>query len=274
MSVLRRKYPFKSGGKWVVDCLIYSLIVVLILFFLEPFGFNGFGGNKFLASLAFGLVTFCCCTVYHLLIFKPLERKVHPWRIWHHVLAVLGMILLIGLCNFMAFALIIHIPFRMQYFLLFLYWTFIIGIIITILATGLGYYRYLRNQLDALLEKTTKKLEGIKVTIHDTRVRGDDICIHINDLLFIEAQKNNVAVCYLNEGKFVRAEIQTTLSAVLEDMADYANVFQCHRSFIVNLNNISSAKGNSNGYTLELAGGVAKVPVSRSFVPKLRSFIA
>jgi DNA-binding LytR/AlgR family response regulator len=116
--------------------------------------------------------------------------------------------------------------------------------------------------------------EGVSVTIHDTRVRGNDVCIPINDLLYIEAQKNNVAVCFLKDGKPARAEIQATLAAVLEDLADYSNVFQCHRSFIVNLNNISSAKGNSNGYTLELGDGVATVPVSRSYVPKLRSFIS
>ena len=272
--MLKRKYPFQSNGKWVRDCMLYSFVVMLILYFLQPFGFNGFGGNKLLATLIFGAVTFFCCAVYHLLVFGPLQRKVQPWRIWHQVLAVLGMILFIGLCNFVTFALMLHIPFRMKYIFLFLYWTFIIGIIITALATGLSYYRSLRHQLDKLLDKTTVEQEGVSVTIHDTRVRGNDICIPINDLLYIEAQKNNVAVCYLKDGKPARAEIQTTLAAVLEDLADYSNVFQCHRSFIVNLNNISSAKGNSNGYTLELGDGVATVPVSRSYVPKLRSFIA
>ena len=61
---------------------------------------------------------------------------------------------------------------------------------------------------------------------------------------------------------------------MLGELEDYHNVFQCHRSFVVNLNNITSAKGNSNGYVLELGGGLASVPVSRSFVPKLKSFIA
>lgn len=70
------------------------------------------------------------------------------------------------------------------------------------------------------------------------------------------------------------SESGEALAAVLNDLGEYDNVFQCHRSFIVNLNNISSARGNSNGYTLELGDGLATVPVSRSFVPKLKSFIA
>jgi DNA-binding LytR/AlgR family response regulator len=43
---------------------------------------------------------------------------------------------------------------------------------------------------------------------------------------------------------------------------------------VVNLNNITSAQGNSNGYQLRLGHCPTIVPVSRTYVPKLRSFIA
>ena len=150
----------------------------------------------------------------------------------------------------------------------------IIGVIVSTLSVGTSYYRHLRGQLDTLLEKTTEEQKDVTVTIHDTRVRGNDVSLPINDLLYVEAQKNNVVVGYVKDGKLAKEELQTTLAAVLSDLGEYGNVFQCHRSFIVNLNNISSAKGNSNGYVLELGGGLATVPVSRSFVPKLKSFIA
>ena len=114
----------------------------------------------------------------------------------------------------------------------------------------------------------------ICVTIHDTNVRGNDLQLPINDLLYIEAQKNNVAVSYMKEGKIITTELHTTLAAVLDDLKDYENIFQCHRSFVVNLNNISSAQGNSNGYQLKLGKCPTTVPVSRTYVPKLRSFIA
>ena len=124
------------------------------------------------------------------------------------------------------------------------------------------------------LDKTTDKQTGIQVTIHDTRVRGNDVTLPINDLLYIEAQKNNVVVGYVKDGKLRKDELQTSLTAVLNDLSEYDNIFQCHRSFVVNLNNITKAYGNSNGYTMELGGGLATVPVSRSFVGKLKSFIS
>ena len=273
MSFLCRKYPFEERGPWMRDCALYCVIVFLILYMLQPFGFSMYSGSKLLASLLFGGITFICCLLFKWIVAAPLQKRVKPWRIWHEALTDLGLVLFIGLCNFVLFSFVFHYPFKLNICLTFLYWTLIIGLIITALSAGLSYSRFLRRKLDSLLDKTTEQQEGISVTIHDTRVRGNDLTLPINDLLYIEAQKNNVAVFYLKDGRMEREDLQTTFAAVLEDLSDYGNIFQCHRSFIVNLNGITSAKGNSNGYVLELGGGLATVPVSRSFVPKLKSFI-
>ena len=274
MSFLNRKYPFQRGGNWIKDCLTYCFIVFLILYLLQPFGLSLYQGSKLLVALLFGGVTFLCCLVYGYLIALPVKKRVQTWKIWHEIVSVFVQVLFIGLCNFLLFTFVFHYPLRLDLCLTFVYWTFIIGIFISVLSTFMSYQRYLRGRLNDLLDKTTDKQTGIEVTIHDTRVRGNDVTLPINDLLYIEAQKNNVVVGYLKDGKLRKDEIQTSLSAVLSDLSEYDNIFQCHRSFVVNLNSITKAYGNSNGYTMELGGGLATVPVSRSFVGKLKSFIA
>ena len=274
MSFLNRKYPFQRGGNWIKDCLTYCFIVFLILYLLQPFGLSLYRGRKLIVALIFGGVTFLCCLVYGYLVALPVKKRVQTWKIWHEIVSVFVQVLFIGLCNFMLFAFVFHYPLRLDLCLTFVYWTFIIGIFISVLSTFMSYQRYLRGRLNDLLDKTTDKQTGIEVTIHDTRVRGNDVTLPINDLLYIEAQKNNVVVGYLKDGKLRKDEIQTSLSAVLSDLSEYDNIFQCHRSFVVNLNSITKAYGNSNGYTMELGGGLATVPVSRSFVGKLKSFIA
>ena len=77
----------------------------------------------------------------------------------------------------------------------------------------------------------------------------------------------------MREGKTETKELHTTLTAVLDELREYENIFQCHRSFAVNLNNITSAQGNSNVYQLKLGNCPTVVPVSRTYVPKLKSFI-
>lgn len=273
MSILKRKYPFEINDHPVKEGLIAFAIVFLLLFFLQPFGISEYDGNKLLVSLAFGLITFGCCIALESFIVVPLQKHVKIWRIWHQAVTVFVEILIIGICNFIMACIFFQYPMELAACLEMVYFTIIIGLIYTVFYTSLSYQKYMRKRLDALLEKTTQEQEGIQITLHDNRVRGNDLCIPLNDLLYIEAQKNNVAVYYLSNGQLNRIEIQSTLASVLNDLKDYPNIFQCHRSFVVNLNSITSAKGNSNGYTLELGGGLATVPVSRSFVPKLKSFV-
>lgn len=274
MSFLTRKYPFSKNSHWLRDCAMYCAIVFLILYLLQPFGFSMYRGNKFLMSLLFGLVSFACCFVSELAV-RPLRKSIAPWRIWHEVLFVLAMVLLIGIGNLFVFSFVMfHYPITPRLFFASLYWTLIISVIIATFSVGINYHRHLRNQLESLIDKTTEEQTDIIVTIHDASVRGNDLQLPINNLLYIEAQKNNVSVCYIKEGKTSTIELHTTLTAVLDDLKEYDNIFQYHRSFVVNLNNITSAQGNSNGYLLKLGTCPTTVPVSRTYVPKLRSFIS
>ena len=241
---------------------------------MQPFGFNLSSGNKFLNAATFGLITTCCYIVFSLGISKPVTRRVSPWRIWHQACLVMGLILFIAICNFVMFSFIYNYPITFPFFLMFLYWTVIIGFFMTALSIGIEYTRFLRDRMETLLSNTTEKQKDIEITIHDTNVRGNDLCIPINSLLYIEAQKNNVSVCYIKDNNPVRIEIHTTLSAVIDEMKDYENIFQCHRSFVVNVNNITSAHGNSNGYQIMLGTCSSPIPVSRSYVPAFRNFIS
>ncbi|MBO7610300.1 MAG: LytTR family transcriptional regulator [Muribaculaceae bacterium] len=274
MTFLTRKYPFKQSKHWLRDSIFDGVIIWAILYLLQPFGFSLYQGNKCLVAAIFGLVTSCCCALYGLAILRPLQQRVKPWRIWHEGCAILGLILFIAICNFLLFSFIFHYPITIPFFLPVLYWTVIIGIIMTALSIGIQYNRSLKDRMEALLSNTTEEQKDITITIHDTNVRGNDLSIPINSLLYIEAQKNNVSVCYLKDGKPASVEVHTTLTAVVEELKSYENIFQCHRSFVVNVNNITSARGNSNGYQLMLGTCPNSIPVSRSYVPKLKSFIA
>ena len=274
MSFLTRKYPFKQSEHWLRDSIIYGVIIWTILYLLQPFGFSLYTGNKCLVAAIFGLITSVCYAFYYWAVLRWLLRCVKPWRIWHDGCAVLGLILFIALCNFLMFSYIFEFPITFPLFLAFLYWTLIIGAFITIASIGIEYNRFLREKMEALLSNTTEEQKDINITIHDTNVRGNDLTIPINDLLYIEAQKNIISVCHIKDEKPVFVEVHTTLSAVIDELKDYENIFQCHRSFVVNVNNITSARGNSNGYQLRLGICPNSIPVSRQYVPKLKAFIA
>ena len=274
MSFLTRTYPFTQSRNWLIDSLVYGFAIWAILFFLQPFGFSMYQGSKCLVAALFGLVTSGCYACYGWAVVRPLHSHFKPWRIWHQGCTVFGLILFITLCNFFLFAAIFRFPVTLAAFSAFFYWTVIIGIMMTALGIGIEYNRSLRERMEALLSNTSEEQKDIMITIHDNNVRGNDLMIPINSLLYIEAQKNNISVCYMKDGKPATIEVHTTLTAVIEELKDYQNIFQCHRSFVVNVNNITSAKGNSNGYQLTLGPCMNSIPVSRSYVAQLKSFIA
>ncbi|MBP8849665.1 MAG: LytTR family transcriptional regulator DNA-binding domain-containing protein [Breznakibacter sp.] len=52
----------------------------------------------------------------------------------------------------------------------------------------------------------------------------------------------------------------------MEDfLAAYPEFIRCHRGYMVNLLNIKSVEGNSQGYRLGFNGTNTEVPVSRAF---------
>ena len=52
-----------------------------------------------------------------------------------------------------------------------------------------------------MIKKTTDEQAGVMITLHDQNLRGADLTLPINDLLYIESRKNNVSVCYIKEGR-------------------------------------------------------------------------
>ncbi len=274
MSFLNKEYPFVRESHWLRDCLGWGIVVFLILYLLQPFGFSLYEGNKLMVSFMFGVVTFVCCVTYEFGVFRTMRKYLKVCKVWHMGLALLGIVLFNGVCNWLYFSYVFLCPLTWGIFLQFMRWAFIFGAIITSISLFASYNHYLREQIETLKSNNEGELMGINITLHDQNLRESDLHIPLNNLLYVEAKKNNVAVCYLEEEKVVSKVLHTTLSTVEEALAQYENVIRCHRSFLVNLNQVASAQGNSNGYQLTLAKCHSIIPVSRSYVPKLRQHLA
>ena len=155
MSFLTRTYPFKQSKHWLRDSVLYGIVIWAILYLLQPFGFSAYQGNKCVAAAIFGLVTTGCYAFYGWAVIGRLPQRIKPWRIWHHACVIIGLTLFIAVCNFLTVCIVFDSPFYLQFFLLSLYWTFIIGIFITVVSIIIQYNRFLKDNMEALLNKTT-----------------------------------------------------------------------------------------------------------------------
>lgn len=267
-----RPLPQNDNGNWLQAGLIAGAIVFFLLFFLRPFGLGQFEGNLFIVALCFSLLSVAVTWCYGACVFKPWVRRVKTWRVWHECIAILFLLCCISLANSMFSILWFRNPVSLQLFLTYLYVTLLFGIPITLTIVALEYQRRLRTRLAELLPKDIDAQTTQTVTFRDTSMRGNDLTLQLSDFLYAEAQKNFVDIYFLHDNLVEHRQLRTTLASVLAD-ANEKSIFQCHRSFIVNLNNILSAQGNSNGYQLTVGDEHHTVPVSRSYVKTLRSFV-
>lgn len=271
-SFLRSKYMIHANASSWRTSVALGVGIFLFLYLLQPFGISRYRGSIFLMCLGFCVMTIGVQWLCTFLFFRrPAQKKMPVTNGYMIIYSVaIEFALAISLTLYAAF--FFHIPLSWQLFWVFFYWTFLVWVIVTAIFTLLNYNRMLNSRLEEMIKKTTDEQEDVIITLHDQNLRGTDLTLPINNLLYIEARKNNVCVCYIKEGRLQRTELRSTLTALKDDLP-YDNVFQCHRSFLVNINNIVSAKGNSNGYQLLLTGCEDIIPVSRTFVPGLRHFV-
>ena len=272
ISFFSRPLPQNDQGNWLQAGLIAGAIVFFLLFFLRPFGLGQFEGNIFFVALCFSMLSVAVTWCYGACVFKPWVRRVKTWRVWHECVAILLLLCCISMSNSVVNTLLFHNSLSPQLVLAYLYVTLLFGIPITLTIVALEYQRRLRTRLAELLPKDTDAQAKETVTFHDTSVRGNDLTLPLSDFLYAESQKNCVDIYFLREGHVEHQQLRTTLTSVLADTNE-KSIFQCHRSFIVNLSNIRSAHGNSNGYQLTVGDEHHTVPVSRSYVKTLRSFV-
>lgn len=117
--------------------------------------------------------------------------------------------------------------------------------------------------LETLLRQLRYKPEFIP--LHD---ENDALKLSIKslDLLYLEADDNYVIIHYKSGENLKKYILRNTLKKLEKQMEGYP-LLRCHRSFMVNIDQIKMLKRDQSQYNLWLdASGSVSIPVSKSFV--------
>ena len=100
--------------------------------------------------------------------------------------------------------------------------------------------------------------------------KGDLKLIVRPDMLFyLEAADNYVQIHYMNAGKMEKILIRNTLKNIEWRFRDM-NLVRCHRSYIVNLDNVKVLKRSDGDVMIDFGNEkIAQIPVSRSYGEKV-----
>ena len=274
------------------DFAVAALFVSSFLYLFKPFGLDRIEQHLLPFCIGYGVVTFVAGVSYEWFLQHLLKVKtdVPSWTLWKWIISSLGLLLWIAIANIFYSSFIYSwVTMSPASFSMMLSQTVLVGIFPT---AFFGLVRQLRanqaNQLTAeslapSLDHSANQFQAESSQASDAELAfGDNdspqLMIKISSLQYVEAMQNYVAVHYVREGQPASDLIRQTLSATEAEIAKVCTaneVLRCHRSFLVNVSKIEKVSGNAQGLRLRLSDlEDTEIPVSRSYIPALRSLLS
>lgn len=279
ISYLKQPFP-KAENKWKVIIQI-ALFVILFLLIFQPFGIGRIESNseRILFIGGFGLVSIVVL-IFDLIIVERLFSRFFEeknWCVYKELLWLLFVISSIGLGNVLYVTSLSSEPLSFNFILNFQALTFAVALfpigVFTLIKQNYLLKKYTTSAEDANenLEIFSPILQESKtVTVYSYNEKQKEE-FAISNLNFIESRGNDI-ILHLDENNLaLRKMLRNTLKNTLKYLANSPELVQCHRAYIVNLNNVNKVEGNSQGLVLRFANSDAEVPVSRSFVNSIKS---
>ncbi len=105
-------------------------------------------------------------------------------------------------------------------------------------------------------------------------LKGDNLSENLQlaaaDFLFAAAADNYTNIYYLKDGVVQQVLFRVSVKILAEQAAVAGSIFRCHKSFLVNLQQVTHISGNAQGYKLHLQQNEFTVPVSRSLNAQIK----
>jgi len=280
IKIFNEPFPDTVSGKEELKEIIYiGIFVALFLFVFQPFGIRTYDSNTFIICLGFGVITILSAISFHWLgdrVIK-LERDIPSWTLWKWIVYVMIFVLYVAFWNWVFINCIEGGELINWYGLKWMtISTISVGIIPIIFSGILVQVRAQhKNKGDASLIQSQLKeeLRPVKRLRLFSQNESQQLEVEEDQLFFIEAMQNYVAVHLKEGGKIEKQLLRNTLSAIEQQLTE-STLIRCHRSYLVNVQLIEKVEGNAQGLRLQLKGlaGV-EVPVSRTYIPALREIL-
>lgn len=259
----------KPLSRWkgkVLLALFTGIFVALFLNIFQPFTVNnqdgswGFSlliaGYGFLATLIIGFTEFAV---------RPMVKRYFGgegatewkgeafWYAWHFLTVAMGMMLY---RTYLCYGTVIWPPFSEV--LTMIYRTFMVGSIpMILLILGKRLYRQQEMiQRWVAIDNSPKKL------YLSGENRKEQLILYPSQLLFISSSDNYADIHFQQEGTVKKQILRSSLTRLQKQLTSHPHIVRCHRSYIVNLEQITFYEKKGKGLQLTLERSLEPIPVS------------
>ena len=137
--------------------------------------------------------------------------------------------------------------------------------------------RLLRSHLRSAQAMNKKLLANKQIKdkfiTFESHYKNDHLIIKIDMLILIKSADNYIKVFFESQGTVKNQMIRTTLNQAEELLKEFDFIMRCHRSFIININQINEIQGSSQGYKLFFENIDLPALVSQKYIPEFRKKI-
>ncbi|MBX2907295.1 MAG: LytTR family transcriptional regulator [Taibaiella sp.] len=292
LELLKQPHPLPGKKNVLLVALLMGAAVALFLIVFQPFGLATVpgSGKKVRLLMGYGLVTAIVVFFNGVLLplFLPRLYAAERWTLGKD-LFLLGLMNFTGvaLVNFFYSALVFGFSMSLNSVGFSLFATLSVGFLpFTILVLyrhnrllqqNLQSAAAINNQIPAQHNESEKAggnaWDEETVIVLNAEGGGEELRFRACDLLYAESADNYIKVTLLDNNTAKTTIIRQTLKQLEELAAAENKIVRCHRSFIVNMQKVAHAEGNAQGLKLQIEGCDAIVPVSRTYVPAIRSLL-
>ncbi|MCB9187546.1 MAG: LytTR family transcriptional regulator [Flavobacteriales bacterium] len=281
LDKLNQPFPDKADLKQSLLTIFWvGVFVGLFLFLIRPFNIEGPWADLAWASVGFGAVTVVFGWAFELAtryVFR-IQTDGPRWTLGKWILMSTVLVVWIALGNYL------FVNFLSGWraagyfnFIRMIGYTSLIGIFPVALSGVVIQLRAAKQNEDVATDISdhlkAEKVEHTGKTIVLEPENGQQLVLNVSDVRYVEAMQNYVTVWYLKDGKPHKEMLRATVGFMEEQFAQ-TDVIRCHRSYLVNVDCIEKVSGNAQGLRLQLLDvSDVEIPVSRSFIPKVRALL-
>lgn len=257
--MLNKQFKFTSDKlEKIRISLLVTFILVFILFFLKPFDMVSYVPHqKWYLYFGYGLSLLISHLIIILIEDRIYIRQGKKWYVKNEVFIKL-LYLLIGstIIYFYHFLFVKTFQKPWTSFPVFvLKYTFPFFLMFLPLMV---FYRNLKGEFYNEAEE--------KVNLKGTN-KSENFTLNRNDILFARSENNYVFVYYNDDEIIKKIILRNTLAKIHEQIPF---LIKSHRSYLVNPAKITTLKGNSQNAYLQLSSYEEKIPVSKTYFPKIK----
>lgn len=256
--------PEQSLIQKVMNSLFEGIGVTLFFVIFQPFGISVWQiDNKLMYLAVYGGIVFAVTLTYRMLFpwLFPKYFDEKNWTVAREIIGVLCILVAITGCILFYHHLIFersNSQLKDSTFIFFL--VVVIGSVpIAISVLSRFAYLYKKYNKEVKIGSTQTQNRHLRLVADNEKDT-----LEIDELLYIESADNYCSVVFFHGGKPYKELLRSSLSRLESQISD-ERILRCHRSYIVNLNQVLNVTGNAQGYKLHLANTSEVIPVARKY---------